>query len=169
MKHLKTFEHKSKIKYDIDDMPRYIEAGNIKMIKKILSSGVDVNSINIRTYPVIQLSVYYMDTNIVDLLLEYGADIDDINTNNGNSTLIDFSYYSNLHKQKDLDMLYHIIDKGADWNIKNYKGWDFFDAIKNNYSSHNLDKEKLIYDIIEKYPDKYENYIMKKNINKYNL
>jgi ankyrin repeat protein len=176
MKHLNYFEaNKYNKSYDIDDVFKYINIGNIKMIKKIISTGVDVNSYSSRTYPAIQLAIYYSYDNfkIFDFLLECGADIDAINTNNGNTTLIDFSMNSNLSNPKDIKILYHIIDKGANWCIKNFTGYDFIDAINSNYTSERIlsktEKQNIIEDIIKKYPDKYEDYLMKKNANKYNL
>jgi hypothetical protein len=57
-------------------------------------------------------------------------------------------------------MLQILIESGANWNIKNnFSNFDFFDLL------YNEDEEI----IIEDYPDKYKDYLMKKDADKYNL
>jgi hypothetical protein len=50
-----------------------------------------------------------------------------------------------------------LIEYGADWNLLNINNKDFLD---------NLSDPKLI---IEKYPEKYKNYLIKKEVQEYNL
>ena len=169
MKYIKKYEKT----FDIDDLMTSINSCDIKKIIKILSSGVDVNSYTSRTYPALHLSLYCNNTDIIDLLLEYGANIDAINKNNGDTTLIEYCNNSELYKEEDKKILYYLIDKGADWTIKNFQGHDFFHAIHKNMSLRfrfsESQQQKLIDDIIEKYPEKYEDYLIKKNASNYNL
>ena len=167
MKYIKRYEKL----YSIDDLIENIQ--NLNMVKKILSSGIDPNSYGKTYYPVIHLAAYYDNIEVFDILLKYGAKIDGINTSNGNTTLIDFSFYSSLNKLYDIDMLCHIIDKGADWSIVNFDGKDFMDALYYNNSIHPKlqysEKDNIINDIIKKYPEKYKEYLIKKDSNKYNI
>ena len=66
------------------------------------------------------------------------------------------------------DMLDILINAGADWNIKDFEDNDFLD-----YFGQPLKKKYNIVgkkdDIIKKYPDKYKEYLIKKEAEKYNL
>lgn len=61
---------------------------------------------------------------------------------------------------------YNIIDEiikaGADWNIKDNDGFDFLDYM-------NISNRKFIKPIIEKYSEKYQEYLLKKDLEQYNL
>jgi hypothetical protein len=168
MKHIKTYENA----YTADDLMWCIE--DIDMVKKILSSGVDPNSYGRRRYTAIQLVPYCSNNiKIFDLLLRFGANIDAINKSNGRTTLIDFSMRAYLSSTHDIRMLHHIISRDADWSITDDDGKDFMDAIYYNSSSMprltRIDKDKIIDNIIKRYPKKYEEYLIKKTANKYNL
>jgi len=63
-----------------------------------------------------------------------------------------------------------VIDSGADWSQKLIGPYDltlykpdFIDLLKKR------GKNKLVDEIIKKYPEKYQEYLMKKNAEKYNL
>ena len=71
----------------------------------------------------------------------------------GNTPLIWAADQGNIIAMIDL------INAGADWNIKSENGWDFFSHI------NHIHKEK----IINKYPEKYEEYLRIKDAEKYNL
>jgi hypothetical protein len=84
------------------------------------------------------------------ILIKYNADIN-LQSNDGNSAL----HFAAINRNLKLVCL--LIDSGADWNLLNINNKDFLD----NLSDPNL--------IIQKYPDKYKNYIIKKEAQEYNI
>ena len=100
------------------------------------------------------------DVGMVELLITAGVDLD-ITDIKGNTALILVADYHNSEYQ--IEMIKLLIDNGADWNIKNVYKDDFLDKLYNNGN------EKIKNIIIELYPEKYEEYLMKKNAEKYNL
>lgn len=173
MKHIKTFELNNK--YTINDIINNIN-GNIytnnilKTVKKILDSGVDINSYDYYRYPALHSAIIYAiennDTSLLELLLKYGANINAINLTFGDNALllimdtIDNENNINI-KNKALNILYYLIEHDADWNIKNFSNFDFIDILKKHNHIFNI--------IINKYPNKYKNYLIKKEAEKYNL
>jgi len=59
----------------------------------------------------------------------------------------------------NLEILEMLIDAGADWNVKDSEGDDFL-----TYTLGGTER-----DIIKKYPEKYKEYLFKKEVEKYNL
>jgi len=57
------------------------------------------------------------------------------------------------------DIIYILIDAGADWNIKNTDDKDFYEILKDDY-------KKIIRN---RYPEKYEKYLTMKKANEFNL
>jgi hypothetical protein len=62
--------------------------------------------------------------------------------------------------EEDILIIKMLIEAGADWNIKDNLGKDFLDHF-NNKKNRNY--------IIKQYPKQYQEYQMKKNVEKYNL
>ena len=161
MKYIKLFES---IGHALFNAIRFL---NTKGIKTLLDAGTDVNQQNVsgRT-PLINVVCVANGSQskkikIIRLLIKYGADLN-IQDNDGYTALIkaaDHDIY---------DVMYELIENDADWNIKTgskYLSGDF------DFIDHfNIDdKDKMIKKLKEKYPDKYKEYLMKKDADKYNL
>ena len=72
-----------------------------------------------------------------------------------------------LHLTTKFNIIKKLIEEGHDLFLKE-NGVDFFDALE--YSSMNKKyKDKILFFIKEKYPEQYQRYLMKKDVNKYNL
>lgn len=98
----------------------------------------------------------------VKLLIKNGSNVDkQADTHKDNGLII-------CVLRKQYEMLDILIDAGADWNIEDSEGNDFLDyfeqPLKRKYNIvGNKDK------IIKKYPEKYQEYLIKKEAKKYNL
>ena len=94
----------------------------------------------------------YEDVEICKILIDAGADVNIIdNTSLKNTPLILASY----HHYNDVVKI--LIESGADWNKKDSYDRDFF-----HYSNIKKELKNL-------YPDEYKEYLIKKDIEKYNL
>jgi ankyrin repeat protein len=91
---------------------------------------------------------------IVKLLIRKGANVND-QEYRGQTPLMGVANYA----FENLKLLELLIDAGADWNIVDNDGYDFMYRLSTeNYNN-----------IVEKYPEKYKQYLIKKEANKYNL
>ena len=154
MKNLKTY--KQLFEYLVVEL----EDCDYNLIKKELENGADVNQIldnyfetpltfAIRTY---SINNQRECINIIDLLLEYDADVnkhDDL----GNTPLI-------ISIDTNFDLMCKLIDAGADWNLPDYDG-DYFIEL--------IDDDDIKKSIIEKYPEKYEEYKKWEKAKEFNL
>ena len=131
---------------------------SLRDTKKLISEGVDVNIQNkIQRTPLI---ICVMVANgaqdkiikMVNLLVENGAKLD-IQDSIGDTALIKATYKGRYK------VMNRLIELGAEWYIKDKRGEDFLSF---------LEKPK-IKELIEKYPDKYAEYKMKVDAEKYNL
>jgi ankyrin repeat protein len=126
--------------------------GHLEIVKTLIKNSVDVNCKNIfGDTPLIRAS-YYGHLEIVKLLIENGADVN-CKDKDGWTPLMNSSHMNHLEIVKTL------IENGADWNIKNIYNEDFVFYLSK--------KNKEI--IIREYPEEYELYILKKDVEKYNL
>ena len=99
---------------------------------------------------------YGADVNLIikkNTVLEYQGEDNIINIQNTNSLFIAALSLTSLKGFK------LIIEQGANWNIKNNDGKDFMDF---------LDKDTKE-DIINNYPDKYQDFLDLKNMDKFNI
>jgi len=188
MKHIKKYESTSF--YNSYDMFYYIDIVNLPKFKEIVSYIDDID-FNIKDKngdtPLIH-AIRYSAYSIFKFLIESGANVDvtdkfgntplilsvrnkkeqfsvdliesgaDLNKANfdNETPLILISHYSD---KKALEIIEILIENGADWNITDDLGNTFM-----MYLSSSHKKE-----IIEKYPEKYEQYLMVKTSNKFNL
>jgi len=179
MKYIKTFELSTF--YDEKDIFWYIHNINLPKIKELVSEIPNIN-LNIR------FSLY----NVFKFLIESGADVNctctngvtplmiaarnkkeefvqdlidahaDLNIKNddGETALIMISSYTD---KKAFKIIENLIESGADWNIS--------DNYNNTFLMHL--QPAYMKKIIEKYPDKYEEFIkeynFKNDIKKFNL
>ena len=179
MKYIKTFESKNIVDYiendNIEKVKKIIHSGfnlnlqydlgdtaliiasyhnRIEIAKLLINAGADVNIQNIDGDTALTEASSQMHIEIVKLLINAGAYLD-IKNNNDITALI----YATKAYGNNFEMCKLLIDAGADWNIKDAYNKDFLDWLR--------DKDKKR--IIELYPDKYDEYLMKKNAEKYNL
>jgi ankyrin repeat protein len=151
MKYIKLFE-KNCLYDDQQKFHDYIQFGNLdKALKLYKSADIDLNY-EVGDFTPLTRAIYYDRFHIIDVLIKLGVDINHVD-NSGDSPLIYTAY------QYKLDAMKMLIDAGADWNIKDNNNNTFLDILDNE------DRELIIDD----YPEKYKDYLMKKDIEKYNL
>ena len=131
----------------------------LQKIRELISKGADVNIKKNGKTPLINATIK-MFYNGVKLLIEKGADVNITNDNNESPLLIlfmfpNYTFKTHINIRKIIDLL---INNGADMSIKNLKGKDIFDF-----------KPDMETDISFYFPEQYEEYLMKKNIYKFNL
>jgi len=178
MKHIKTynnFENKNYIPMLSDQYGtiRYskieseIKNNNIDFIKKLLDGGIDVN-ILIDEYTMVHLATKYQSPEILQILIDNGANLD-IKLEYQTYTalmLLSLHDFSNINKSK---ILYLLIDNDANWYIKNDEGDTFIDILEKRQSFDNI-KNKLIINIIKsKYKDKYNDYLIYYSTQDFNI
>ena len=167
MKHLKKFKDiKEQQKLDIQ-LVIAIHQNKIDMVKSALEAGANPNiKDNFNTYIII-VSVFNSNLSIVKELLKAGAN-PDVQNKLGYTPLIDAArdrrirsevrsgFEKNIYQENILEEL---IKAGANWNLKNNDGEDFFDYLPNSC------REPLI----DKYPEQYKEYLIKKDLEKFEL
>jgi len=89
---------------------------------------------------------------LVKELIEAGANID-FQDDDGETALMIASNFVHIEIVREL------IKAGADWNIKDNDNRDFLDHLLTVIKKQ----------IIEEFPEKYQNYLIKKDAEKYNL
>ena len=157
MRYIKKFE---KLDNNLID---YVRANNIKAIEELINDGVNLNETDHKGDTPLNWAASYGLAHIIKLLIDGGADVNKQN-NNGKTALIFATTFYNKNYNSNLGSYMHLfkvlIDGGSNWNIKDKNGKDFFDYLLN-------DNARKV--IIELYPDKYEEYLIKKDAKKYNL
>ena len=101
----------------------------------------------------ITAAVEYCRIDFLKELLNHGSNID-YPDDNGNTPLMIAAYNNNC-----FDILILLIDAGADWFIKDDSGKYFVDLLENGW----------LEDIKFRYPEKYQEYLVNKASDKYNL
>jgi len=112
-----------------------------------------INFVNDDNFTPLTAAVYYERTEILEKLIKFGANVNYTNENGETPLMV-------AATENNLDMLRILTDNGADWNKRNISGNDFFDCL------FDAEYEQIL---IEEYPKKYEDYIIKKDAKKYNL
>lgn len=168
MKYLKTFEKHS----DFDINSIYISKyDDLSSIKKYIKNGGDINIQDSYGETLLIKAAHCHNIDLINLLIKSGADLN-IQDNDGETALIKAS------RSESVRTMCKLIDAGADWNIKRN-----YDYIKRSRNSAYRKRVKYFTDIDffemlapryqkiikEKYPEKYEEYLAKKNAEKYNL
>jgi len=165
MKHLKTFES---INQNIQlDLEKSIHQNKIDRAKKALKDGADPNIKDKFNNYLLSIAVSNCNTDMVKELIKYGAKLN-IKDKFGHTPLISAARDRFIRHtvrtgwEKDIyieNTLEELIMAGADWNIKNNDDEDFIDSLTGYY----------ITPIKDKYPEQFEKYLRKKQIDKYNL
>lgn len=164
MKYIKTFE--SGETRSRDNLIDAIQFGNKKEFDKELKnffiddSTLTFYNINFKNddggWTPLTAAIYYNRKDMLKELLEFGADINYYDSAGQTPLMLAAARCS----PGSLEMMSILIEYGADWNIVNkWSKTDFFDYT-------NEDVKKII---IEDYPEKYQEYLMKKDSEKYNI
>ena len=154
MKYLKTFENNNLIEHLINS----IKADRLYKVKELIEKkGVDKNS-NIGSHKstplMVAVSLHRKD--IINYLISIDVNLDAQESYGGNTALMKAALNSLSH----YDIVKILIEAGADWNIKNKSNKDFLD---------NMIFDARRKQLIKDYPEKYEEYLAKKEAEKYNL
>jgi len=156
MKHIKLFEDLSIDEKFLKELREPWCADYVKL-EKLLKDGANTNVKitldNGRFFTPLISAANKNDSNIVLLLLKYGAEIDGQDSE-GDTALLCVS-----KSERNLFTVCTLIEAGANLYIKNNNGDTIFDEL-DNYS-------KRV--VLTKYPKKCEEYIISKKAKKYNL
>jgi len=166
----------------------HIKNNNVYIVRKLIEAGSSVNDNDL-----LDLAAYNNYSSIVEELIKAGADLNRQDNNSGLTPLIFASANGNMASskklidfganldiqdnfgdtaliscarnskqpayRKNIEIIRYLIKNGADWNLKNNKNKDFLNYLR--------PYDKKI--IREEFPEKYKDYILKKDIEKYNL
>lgn len=163
MKYIKTFEmHLSNLKQGELDrllLKHAEKVESLEYIKKLIEHKANVNCRNGADRTPLMLAARKRFYSVMKLFIENGADINAIDRDNNNAFyyLITGSYRARKTFFKIIDFL---IENGINIFHKNNQGNYFLDFIKN--------PDMLNY-IKEKYPEIYEEWLLRKEADKYNL
>lgn len=158
MKYIKKFEVKKGVSYYdtlVDMLFDSIYFGNVKSVLDLIDEHPELINITNSSYdddsPLL-LAINRERFDIAKKLVELGADINHQNKEGETSLMIagDVNSY---------DVITMLINAGADWNIKDLDGDDFLHYLTEE------DEEKAI----EDHPEEYQDYLLKKKEEKYNL
>jgi ankyrin repeat protein len=145
-----------------------VDCDNIDIVKELLKYNVDINSKNKSHLTPLFYAINNINYDMVKLLINSGADVNVQTKANKNSPIIVAAKnYENIHdvpivrfkNYPEIKILELLTTSGAYWRHKNSIDVDFF---------YYLDKNVKKY-LIEKFPEKYNDYMISKNAEKYNL
>jgi uncharacterized protein len=113
------------------------------MTKRLLEYGFDVNFSNVYGWTALKLASYNNDVSMIELLLQYGADINYQGVGHNTQTpLMTSSYFGCLEATK------YLLKKGADVNIKT----------KDNETALDLALLNKKYDVLKLFLEHYEKF-----------
>jgi len=167
MKYLKTYEVNSLTKQLSKRLFDYSgKKSALETIKNLIKSGADVNYQDILgDTPLINAAKSFFLSGI-KVLLENGADVNQINKSYENALIV-ISQYPRYTIDKNINIIHKIIDLFIEYDI-NLNQRSIGRGYVHNYSALDYSDEIALY-IMEKHPEKYEEYLMKNNTEKYNL
>ena len=138
------------------DLYNIITDGNKDLLLQALNEGIDINSPDYRAWQPLTLAVNFGNTEIVEILLKYGAMTDSgtpllsacaIKNKEIIELLLKYCTNPNQADQNgwtplmvaaqngDIETVKHLLDKGADANIHSNDGWTALHAAtKNNHT-----------------------------------
>ena len=146
MKYLMKFEKLT------NDLIYFVRNYNMEGVRRLVNVGVDLNEQDHDGNTPLTWAASNSYIQIIKLLVDAGADLN-IRNNKGQTPLIIAAAYASI------EAIVLLIDGGADWNIIDNDGKDFLDYFKGG--------NKTI--VMNSYPDKYKEYLIKKDAGKYNL
>jgi ankyrin repeat protein len=140
---------------DEDSLVSAITEDNLWKVKKCIKNNTNVNATDTYKRTPLHFAVSQPGRiEIVKELIDAGAKLDSKNDWGQTPLMISAQYHSLF------DYVLLLIDSGADWNIINPdNGNDFLDILSIENTNY----------IIQKYPEEYEEYLIKKETIKYNL
>lgn len=167
MKYLKTFETTSLTKQLNKRLLKVSsKKSSLQEMRELIKSGANVNYQDVLgDTPLIKATSYFFYS-AIELLLENGADVNLTNNMNENG-LIQISQQPRYTINKNINTIYKIIDLLIKYGI-NLNQRSIGRGYVHNYTALDYSDEIALY-IMEKYPEKYEEYLMKQNSEKYNL
>lgn len=152
MKYIKAYEN-SNLEYHLINS---IKSDRLYKVKELIEKkGVDKNFKNKYLRTPLMTATILEKKDIVKYLLSINVDLNERDYR-GDTALI----FATNNTLSCPDILYDIIESGADWNIKDNNGKDFMEHILFSHIK-NI--------IINKYPEKYDMYLCKKEAEKYNI
>lgn len=165
MKYIKTYEE-NQASLNRKLVNTCSKISSLQAIRDLIKKGANVNHKNVLgDTPLIEASKKLFSS-AIKLLLENGADPNIVNDMNETGLII-ISQFGSYIIQKNLNIIQDIIDLFIQYNIDlNIRSIGI--GYVHNYTA--LDYSSEIKEYIEKtYPEKYEEYLIKQNIEKYNL
>jgi len=158
MKYLKQFEkNKYSRIYTMLDLLTAVSEEDIYLIKDIINSGFDINTKDSHDRNILNIiareytSHYNYD--IIKIVIDAGVDVDNVDSS-GDTPLTFVAY-----EPTDIKFVKMLIEADADWYIDDYDEHDFFEYLDYRYKN----------EIAREYPEKHQEYLMKKDAEKYNL
>ena len=180
MKYIKTYEKVISLNLDDEDQKiifyHALNNDKVQIVKDLLKHGMNPNlkDKEYSSYPILlaQCLRYKPNIEIIQLLIDAGADANAIIY--GETVLIQeilINMKKNTNKTALIKIFEILIKSGADINKKS-RNFDFFDGIDQEFQFGYLTKgfvDRLMKMIKEIAPEKYEQHIMEKDADKYNL
>jgi ankyrin repeat protein len=161
MKYLEIFEKYNQKVYSRALMSYCNNKASLNQIRKAIFDGADVNYRDVCDNTPLHKATNIKFASAIELLIKNGANVN-VQNDLGYTPLMNviasgsWMFSKDTRGKKSISLL---IDAGADLNYRNYRGLDMFD----------LSGQEVKLFIKEKYPEKYEEYIVKKDAEKYNL
>jgi hypothetical protein len=118
-----------------DDLLKAVNADDISRIEDLLNEGLDVNGMNERGWSALMIAASKGNMEILKLLIENGAALDDKNHQGGQTALIFAAHWGHA------DVVRHLIAKGANLNMQMDDGWT---ALIDSISRDNLEVAKIL-------------------------
>ena len=173
MKYVKTFE---KYIFDVDAIGE-ISGRNVskKELLNYIESGGDIEIPDRNGDTPLIRSARNYKYSILEILIAAGADINHQN-NKGENALICATRHL-TSSDNSINIIYKLIDSDADWNLIRYKDSDI-DNRRMNKSTSRFYRDNDFFEMLspkyqeiikEKYPEKYQDYLLKKKTRKYNI
>lgn len=164
MKYIKKFENNENI--DIE-LIKSIRDNDLDNVKYCIKNGANVNYYykQYDTFPIMDVVGRSVESKelknikyeIMKLLLKSGANPDQKDSFNYTALIIA------AEPEPYLNIIELLIKYNADWNLKDNHGNDFIDILNRSEYAY------FVNVLAKKYPKKYDDYMIKKNTDKYNL
>lgn len=164
MKYIKTFDSIDNIdKLNTSLIIYSSNKSSLNIFRELLNKGADPNCVDSRGYPPIFKTINKYWYSGTELLIKYGADVNK-KSPDGLTSFLYLSYhakgYSYMKHKKAIDNIVKLlIDNGANIYDKN-NNLEYFD---------DLTCKDFVEYIKNTYPEKYNDFIMRKESEKYNL
>jgi hypothetical protein len=117
------------------DLLKAVNVDDIAQVKELLDGGLDVNGKNKAGWSALMIAASKGNMEMLSLLIEKGADVDEKNTQQGQTPLIFAAHWGHA------DVLRLLIEQGADVNIQMDDGWT---ALIDSISMDKSDVAKIL-------------------------